>query len=50
MRLTKTGLCLGVLALASALPARASSGAPAPRTEAAWGQPRFAAWQDTDPD
>ena len=50
MRLTKTGLCLGVLALASALPACASSGAPAPRTEAAWGQPRFAAWQDTDPD
>lgn len=48
MRAIKTGLCLAALLTVPGLAACAGHGADTAPVEA-WGQPRFAAWQDTDP-
>lgn len=48
MRAIKTGLCLAALMTLPGLAGCASHG-PDTAPAAAWGQPRFAAWQETDP-
>lgn len=48
MRAIKTGLCLAALMTLPGLTGCASHGADT-APAAAWGEPRFAAWQETDP-
>ncbi|WP_323761004.1 polysaccharide biosynthesis/export family protein [Maricaulis sp.] len=48
MRAIRHGLCTAALALAPLAVGACASTAPAPAS-ADWGQPRFAAWQDSDP-
>ena len=48
MRAIRTGLCAAAL-LAMPLAISACAGTPSAPAAADWGQPRFAAWRETDP-